>query len=175
MAIWLYFRLDFGPTSAIGPHKAAMLEAIDRFGSISKAAPAINLTFRQLWRVVQSLNVHFSKPLIEIRRSGRSSGAFLTPLGKEVLTRYREMERLTNRTLQKHFRAFETAVGIDHNSPQLIPRFAQVIDPALVEKTTRQKTVARARNKKMKAEKLVRRESEKRDSANRKRPTRSKL
>ncbi len=139
MAIWLFFRLEFGPTTAIGPHKAGMLEAIERFGSISAAAPAVDLTFRQLWRLVQSLNTHFDRPLVEIRRSGRSSGAFLTPLGKEVVARYREMERLTNQTLEKHYRQFEAAVGIKPNSPQHVPRYAQIIDPTTIDRTTKQK------------------------------------
>jgi molybdate transport system regulatory protein len=135
-SIWLFFRFEFhraaGGAEAIGPHRANILEAIDRFGSISAAAQAVDLTFRQTWRVVQLLNAQFNKPLIGIRRSGRSSGAFLTPLGKEVLARFREMERVANEALEPHFRAFEKITGMDPKKKRPIPRFAQIVDPSAI-------------------------------------------
>jgi molybdate transport system regulatory protein len=135
-SIWFFFRIEFhraaGGTQAIGPHRANILEAIDRFGSISAAAPAVDLTFRQTWRVVQHLNALFAKPLVEIRRSGRSSGAFLTPLGKEVLTRFREMQSVISEALEPSFLAFEKITGINPNKPPPIPRFAQIIDPSTI-------------------------------------------
>ncbi len=137
MSIWLFFRIEFGGVKAIGPHKAAMLEAIDQLGTIAAAAPAVDLTYRQFWRVVQLLNTHFNKPLIEIRRSGRSSGAVLTPLGKEVLARFREMQRVANEALEKHFREFEALVGVDPRTPQPVPRFAQVIPPSTSSQTAK--------------------------------------
>jgi molybdate transport system regulatory protein len=124
-----------------------MLEAIDRFGSISAAAPAVDLTFRQLWRQVQMLNSLFDQPLIGIRRSGRSSGAFLTLLGKEVLARFREMQQVANETLEPHFRAFEKLVGLDPNALPPVPRYARIIDPATIPIARKQKRAARASTK----------------------------
>jgi len=150
MSIWLLLRIEFDVAigiAAIGPHRAGMLEAIDRFGSISAAAPAVDLTFRQLWRLVQALNSFFNGPLIGIRRSGRSSGAFLTPLGKEVLARYREMERVANQALEPHYREFEKLVGIDSNTPPPVPRYAQVIDPSTVAPPKKKRVAAKARQK----------------------------
>lgn len=135
-SIWLFLRIDFhragGGVESIGPHRANILEAIDGFGSISAAALAVDLTFRQTWRVVQYLNSQFDRPLIEIRRSGRTSGALLTPLGKEVLACFREIQHAANEALEPHFRAFEKVGRMDPNRPPPIPRYAQIIDPSTI-------------------------------------------
>ncbi len=131
MSIYLFLRIEWGELhDAIGPHRANMLEAIERFGTVSAAAPAVDLSYRQLWRLVQILNSLFDKPMIAIRRSGRQSGACLTPFGKTVLARIREMQRLANETLKPHFREFEELVGIDPDSPPPYRRYGHIIDPA---------------------------------------------
>ncbi|GAB1715419.1 MAG: hypothetical protein NTAFB05_04610 [Nitrobacter sp.] len=141
---------------ALGPWVACVLEAIDRYGSISAAAPAVGVKFRHLWKQVQKYNTNFKEPVIETRRRGRNGGVVLTPLGKEVVRRYREMERITNDTLEKHYREFEALVGIDSTTPPFIPRLAQVIDPDMIVKPTKKRTktrqpaVKRASNKKAK-------------------------
>lgn len=168
-SIFLFLRIEWNVNdndAAIGLHRANVLEAIDRFGSLSAAAPAVDVTFRQLWRTVQVLNQLFDEPLVGIRRSGRSSGAFLTLLGKEVLTHFREMQRAANETLEPHFRAFEKLVGLDPNTPSPAPRYA-MIDPATIPvakkqkrspqtKTKRRRTAVKNKPAKKKATKLSR-------------------
>jgi molybdate transport system regulatory protein len=114
---------------AIGPHRANMLEAIDRLGSISAAAPAVDLSVRQLLASVHILNSLFDEPLVELRRGRHGGGASLTPIGKEVLTRFREMEQVGNKALKPYFRAFEKRFGIDSTTPPAIPRYAQIVSP----------------------------------------------
>jgi molybdate transport system regulatory protein len=136
MSAWLYLRINW-KDGAMGPHIANMLEAIDRFGTLTVAAPAVDLSYRQLWRMVQKLNAMFDRPLIKIRRSGRTSGAVLTPLGKETLACFREIQRVANKTLAQHFRRFEQRVGDDSNAPPPIPRFARIIDPSTIRSVKR--------------------------------------
>ena len=167
MSIWLFFRIEFtrvdpvgrqkfGDWAGLGPGRVLILEAIDRYGSISAAAPAAGLKFQQFWRLVQDLNTHFKEPIVEIRRSGRKSGALLTPLGKEVVRRYREMERVANQTLERHYREFEALVGIDSTAPPPDRHRAQMIDPGTAAKPakkstkTQQPVAKRAPNKKAK-------------------------
>ncbi|GAB1715003.1 MAG: hypothetical protein NTAFB05_00450 [Nitrobacter sp.] len=161
MSIWLFFRIEhtrvdpvgrqkFGSAAGMGPGTVCILEAIDRYGSISAAAPAVDRKFQQLWKIVQNLNTMYKEPVIKIRRSGPSSGAFLTPLGKEVVTRFREMERVANQTFEKDFREFEALVGVDSSAPPRIPRFAQVIDPGTITKPAKKRTKTRQLIKKAK-------------------------
>jgi molybdate transport system regulatory protein len=106
-----------------------MLEAINRFGSISAAAPAVDLSIRQLLASVHILNSLFDEPLVELRRGRHGGGASLTPIGKEVLARFREMEKVANNALNPYFRAFEKRFGIDSTTPPAIPRYAKILAP----------------------------------------------
>ncbi|WP_213736040.1 hypothetical protein [Bradyrhizobium sp. dw_411] len=133
-SIWMFLQIDFGDvddqSTSIGPHRANILEAVDRFGSISAAALSINLTFRRLWAAVQTINKLSDKqPLIGIRRTGRSSGAFLTPLGKEVLAQFREIQRVANEALEPHLVEFEKLVGLDPHAQPPVPNYLQINDP----------------------------------------------
>ena len=78
---------------AIGPGKAALLEAIAAHGSISAAARAIGMSYRRAWLLVDGMNRCWRAPLVATAHGGtRGGGAALTPLGTAVLTRFRAME-----------------------------------------------------------------------------------
>lgn len=54
------------------------------------------MSYKRAWSLVQALNEGFGKPLVETARGGAAQGgALLTPLGVEVLARYRAMEKAT--------------------------------------------------------------------------------
>lgn len=87
-------RLQLKHGIAIGPGKAALLEAIAEGGSISAAARAMGMSYKRAWLLVTSMNEHFRGPVVEANKGGRTyGGAALTPLGQEVLARYRRMEQ----------------------------------------------------------------------------------
>ena len=87
-------RIYRGRTFAFGPGKAALLEGIDRTGSISEAAKAMEMSYMKAWKLVQSLERAFPEPLIQKRRGGNTrGGATLSKTGRAVLAVYREMER----------------------------------------------------------------------------------
>ena len=78
---------------AMGPGKAALLEAIERTGSISAAARAMNMSYRRAWTLVDTMNRCFREPLVQAGSGGRGGGgATVTAMGRDVLGRYRAME-----------------------------------------------------------------------------------
>ena len=86
-------QLLCGDEPAMGPGKADLLEAIGRTGSISAAARALGMSYRRGWLLVDSMNRCFVAPLVETRGGGGARrGARVTPLGDEILARYRAME-----------------------------------------------------------------------------------
>ncbi len=86
-------RVLLGQAIAIGPGKADLLEAIDREGSISRAAKTMGMSYRRAWLLVETMNACFTAPLVEAARGGSGGGgAGLTALGREVLERYRALE-----------------------------------------------------------------------------------
>lgn len=79
--------------TAMGPGKADLLEAIAREGSIAAAGRALGMSYRRSWLLVDSMNRCWSEPLVEaVAGGGAARGARLTPLGEEVVTRYRVLE-----------------------------------------------------------------------------------
>lgn len=51
------------------------------------------MSYMRAWKLVQMLNRGFREPLVETSRGGAGHGkTSLTPMGKSVLTLYREME-----------------------------------------------------------------------------------
>jgi|SRR5579859_4115574 len=93
----------------MGPGKAALLEAIDREGSISAGGRALAMSYRRSWRLVDTMNRCWQHPLVEtLKGGGRERGARLTPFGRQILQRYRELEtRLADESGEDH-REFES-------------------------------------------------------------------
>lgn len=88
-------RILVGQATALGPGKANLLEAIDETGSISAAARQMGMSYRRAWNLVNSMNRDFVGTIIETNSGGRGGGgAAVTKLGKEVIQRYREIERV---------------------------------------------------------------------------------
>ncbi len=101
-------RLQLKHGIAIGPGKAALLESIDQVGSISAAGRALGMSYKRAWLLVESMNAHFRAPVVEAVKGGSGrGGAVLTPLGHEVLQRYRRMERKALKAVAGEVAAFE--------------------------------------------------------------------
>ncbi len=86
-------RVLLGSAVAVGPGKADLLQAVEETGSISRAAAHMGMSYRRAWLLVETMNSCFRTPLIQATRGGSGGGgAQLTPLGREVLRRYRALE-----------------------------------------------------------------------------------
>jgi molybdate transport system regulatory protein len=91
----LRLRLTVGADIAVGPGKADLLTAIAEEGSIAAAGRRLDMSYRRAWLLVETMNRCFRAPLVEAAKGGaRGGGARLTPLGADVLDRYRRMESL---------------------------------------------------------------------------------
>lgn len=86
-------QLFCGGEPAMGPGKAALLEAIDREGSISAAGRALGMSYRRTWLLVDSMNRCWLERLVETTPGGgQGKGARVTPFGHRVLGAYRRLE-----------------------------------------------------------------------------------
>ena len=86
-------RVLLGSPVAMGPGKAALLEAIAAHGSISGAARAMGMSYRRAWVLVDAMNRAFKAPLVRTATGGpRGGGGALTKTGRTALHRYRTME-----------------------------------------------------------------------------------
>jgi molybdate transport system regulatory protein len=100
-------RILFGGTTAIGPGKADLLEAIGETGSISAAGRSMRMSYRRAWVLVDEMNAAFIRPLVASKAGGsRGGGAALTRFGHDVLKRYRAMEGAAASGAARQFQEF---------------------------------------------------------------------
>jgi molybdate transport system regulatory protein len=91
-ALKLKAQLFCGEEIAMGPGKAALLEAIIREGSISAAGRALGMSYRRTWMLVDVMNRSWIEPLVETEVGGRrGGGAKVTDTGRAVLAAYRAL------------------------------------------------------------------------------------
>lgn len=77
----------------LGPGRLELLEAIDRWRSISSAARQIGMSYRHAWLLVQSVNEAAGQALVESAVGGKQGGgARLTQFGKQAVRVFRELQ-----------------------------------------------------------------------------------
>lgn len=103
----LRFRLLLGRDVAIGPGKADLLAALAETGSISAAARSMGMSYKKAWYLLDTMNHCFREPIVAAEKGGRGhGGARLTPMGKEVLARYRSIEQKAAEAVTDDLAAF---------------------------------------------------------------------
>lgn len=102
-------RMLCGTAIAFGPGKSDLLEALQRTGSITKAAGQMGMSYMRAWTLIRTMNRCFSEPLVMAIRGGTKGGggAALTETGREVLTLYRRMEHKSVSIVQPDWKKFQ--------------------------------------------------------------------
>jgi len=105
------FRIDFDRESSVGPGKIALLEQIERCGSLSQAARNLNMSYRRAWQLLDSLNSCFVEPVVLTAKGGRGGGeATLTLLGERLIHVYRAFDVKIQARAARCFGPFKTGV-----------------------------------------------------------------
>jgi molybdate transport system regulatory protein len=87
------FRIYRDDDVAIGPGKVALLEAVAETGSISAAARQLGMSYKRAWVLIDETNRAMVKPAVTTVAGGAGGGgAALTPVGAELIRRYRAVE-----------------------------------------------------------------------------------
>ncbi|SMC08833.1 molybdenum-dependent transcriptional regulator [Nitratiruptor tergarcus] len=82
----------------LGKGRIELLKAIEKYGSINKAAKALGISYKKAWESVSAMNALSPQPLILSQTGGkRGGGSELTPYAKELIERYEEADK----TIQK--------------------------------------------------------------------------
>lgn len=98
----------------IGPGKMMLLEGIERLGSISAAARALDMSYARAWRLIQAMNQRFRSPLVHKAPGGHGGGgAALTETGMAVLALYRSMEEKARTALEGDLEAMAQLLLLD--------------------------------------------------------------
>jgi molybdate transport system regulatory protein len=103
----LNIRIDFAPGGRLGPGKIALLEEV----AVAAAGRAMGMSYRRAWELVAELNATFRRPLVTAKTGGRrGGGASLTPLGEDLVARYRAIEENAKRAAATDLRALERSL-----------------------------------------------------------------
>jgi molybdenum ABC transporter molybdate-binding protein len=79
--------------AVLGKGRLQLLDAIERWHSISAAARQIGMSYRRAWLLVQSINQAAGQPLVLAATGGhRGGGARLTPQGRYAVAVFRELQ-----------------------------------------------------------------------------------
>lgn len=106
-----HLRIVLSDKAYIGPGRADLLEGIAASGSISAAGKAMGMSYKRAWGLVRALNEGFGQSLVETARGGAGQGgAVLTPLGQEILDRYRAMQRATEAAIAEDVAALRDLI-----------------------------------------------------------------
>ncbi len=108
----LSLRIDLDSEDRIGPGKIALLENIQKFGSISAAGRAMDMSYKRAWDLVDEINRMCRQPVVDRQTGGKNGGgAALTPFGQSLVARYRKIERDAASAVHKDLVALRSDIG----------------------------------------------------------------
>jgi molybdate transport system regulatory protein len=88
--IWL----ELNGKLLLGPGRVKLLRAIEKTGSLSKAAKALEMSYKKAWRVVDEVNKAAKTPVVITQTGGKNGGGtVLTPHGLEVLDAFEQINQ----------------------------------------------------------------------------------
>lgn len=88
--IWV----ELDDSEFLGEGKVRLLKAIDRTGSLSKAAKDLNISYKKAWRLIDAVNKTAKKPVTINCIGGKGGGGTeLTAYGKSLIRVFDDMNQ----------------------------------------------------------------------------------
>ena len=85
MEIKAKFWLENRGEAVLGGGKASLLLAVDRLGSIQRAADEFGMSYRHAWGAIKKIEQRAGFKMLDTKLGGRDGGAQLTPKGKAFI------------------------------------------------------------------------------------------
>jgi len=102
------FWITLGPRTLFGDGKANLLEAVDRLGSLRRAARSMEMSYRHAWGLLRELDDAAGFPFLEHSGSGPRTSLRLTAEGRRFIAAYRRfrapLDQLVDRSFRRTFR-----------------------------------------------------------------------
>lgn len=77
----------------LGVGRITLLERIKEFGSITRAAKSLKMSYRKAWELVESMNRQSPTPLVTASAGGKNGGgAALTAAGENAIETFRKLD-----------------------------------------------------------------------------------
>ena len=86
----------------LGRGRVQLLENIKKLGSITQAAKAMKMSYRQAWQMIEDLNKRSDKVLVEKILGGiGGGGAKVTKAGDDIIKMYYKLEEKVKAYIEK--------------------------------------------------------------------------
>lgn len=90
-----------------GSGRLRMLDAIERLGSILAAAKELSMSYRAVWGKIKATEERLGRMLLARQVGGaQGGGSELTPLGKELVERFRKLQTMAQEDADHLFEDF---------------------------------------------------------------------
>ncbi len=97
--------LEVDGKAVLGDWRAAILEGIDRTGSLAKAAEELGTPYRTAWQRLKESEESLGMRLVDSQSGGADGGrSTLTPAARDLLRRYREFSEGIEELINERFR-----------------------------------------------------------------------
>lgn len=105
MEIKAKFWIENKGEVVLGGGKTALLLAVDRLGSIQRAADQFGMSYRHAWGMIKKIEQRAGFKLVETKLGGKEGGgAQLTPKGKEFIHKADLLLRNLQRVVEIRFK-----------------------------------------------------------------------
>lgn len=102
----------------LGGGKTGLLLAVDRLGSIQRAAEEFGMSYRHAWGAIQRIEKRAGFKMVETKLGGRDRGAHLTPKGKTFVKTldalFKDLRNTVEKRFQQKLQSFVNAGGDNH-------------------------------------------------------------
>ncbi len=96
--------LEVEGEAVLGLGRKMLLEAIQRYGSISQAAREVGISYRKAWGYIHSMEELLDTKLVETRVGGKGGGGtILTAQARDLLARYDKLLKGVNEAIDERF------------------------------------------------------------------------
>ena len=88
--IWI----EFNGRIFLGEGRVKLLKAIERTGSLSKAAKTLDMSYNKAWKLIDSFNRTTKKPVVVKNTGGKGGGGTkITPYGKKLIDDFERINK----------------------------------------------------------------------------------
>ena len=104
MEIKAKFWIENKGEVVLGGGKAALLLAVERLGSIQRAAEEFGMSYRHAWGTIRKIEQRAGFKVLDRRLGGKDGGAQLTPKGKEFIENVDSLMKDLQTIVEKRFK-----------------------------------------------------------------------
>ena len=92
----------------LGRGRVELLKAIDKAGSLSKAAISIKMSYKKAWDLIDSVNKSGALPAVRTSTGGKDGGGtVLTDYGKEIISIYEGINQKCKQFLEEELKKID--------------------------------------------------------------------